>query len=106
MSKSLKRRLSWFLFASSANWAYVSAYLFWRGQPLGAASDLVCTLSALVVVIAGGRAFVQFAEEDAAHERGQRQAAAQALACGSGADAASTLPVGNHGEINGKGRSA
>lgn len=35
----------------------------------------------------------------------QRQAAAPALAGGSGADAGSTLPVGNHGEINGKGQS-
>lgn len=79
MTASRKQRAAWFFFATSANWFYVSAYLYWDGRPLGAASDLALTAFVLAVVIAGTWAFVPFAEEQAAHEREQRQAASQEL---------------------------
>ena len=79
MTASRKQRAAWFFFASSANWAYVSAYLYWHGQPLGAASYLALSAFVLVVVIAGAWAFFPFAEEQAAHELEQRQAASREL---------------------------
>lgn len=69
MSASLKRRLSWFLFASSANWASVSAYLFFGGLPFGVFSDLVLSFFGLVAVICGVFAYEQFVAEKVAQSR-------------------------------------
>lgn len=71
MSSHLKRRLSWFLFASSANWASVSAYLFFGGLPFGVFSDLVLSFFALVTFICGVFAFDQFVAEKVAQERSE-----------------------------------
>lgn len=69
MSVPLKRRLMWFLFASSANWASVSAYLFFGGSPVGVFSDLVLSLVALVTFICGVYAFEQYVADRVAQER-------------------------------------
>jgi len=69
MSSHLKRRLSWFLFASSANWASVSAYLFFGGLPFGVFSDFVLSFFALVTFICGVSSYEQFVSDEVARAR-------------------------------------
>ncbi|WP_448676450.1 hypothetical protein [Delftia acidovorans] len=69
MSAHLKWRLGWFLFASSANWASVSAYLFFGGSPFGVFSDFVLSFFALVTFIFGVFAYDQYVADLVAQER-------------------------------------